>query len=636
MTSPLRYFVELSPAGAAYEGRIHRGQADRSHPFTAPALGRDAKIPGWPGDLGTLLEGLAAPDEEFVHAFDARLQIELGKHLWTQTFGQIENLGFEDEADVEVQIVTEDEHVARLPWALLNRRGLFLCALGWSVSLTRPAVEQMDYLLPPSPKLLVVAPEPAGWPATRAASHLEELERMLGEADHRFRFGNKLLRVDDWDDIGPALEGFQPDLLYYYGHGKGDLDSSCLVFIRGTDHEPREVPVADFAQKLHRAAGPQLLFAYVNCCQGDAGGLLGAGWQLGELVPAVVTNRTVTYVTTAQAQALELWRDLLLRGEPPHRTVSMLHARIETPGQSFNNTRWMNPVLHRRYASWTANPPQPRSLVDRDPHWNVKLDRSNQFARVYTETSLMLHEKRPRALAYFWYGEEGQGVALFHQRLQVELQELMKGALLLEVKPRWPDELRNSYRSFADMLVEACEIQDLSVFSAWVRAQSQFDRRRSPLIHVRHDPLRYGDVVKPSDLKTYLELWNERLAPALAEANAFGLVGVSFLAQKNPAQLRDLLREALAELDLDDVLYQVLDELEDLVLDDLVKFLRTHNVPMPRGARRDKLLIHILEKTGGQYEMTLEELKRVVDLGLDDEAEAAAEPAPKSKKEPEW
>jgi len=637
MTEPERWFVELWMEGGSHQGRIHRGSSDRGFSFEAPALGPDATIPGWPETLGTLLERLLKLDVSFERIFDERLQVELGKHLWTQTFGRIDNLDFPEEGDVEVQIVTEDEHLARLPWVLLNRRGPFLCACGWSVALTRSAAGQEDYILSPSPKMLIVAPEPVGpgLPPTHAASHVEDLERMLCEADHRLQRGKNLQVVSGWDEVGPALQQLQPHLLYYYGHGRGSAARSRLVFTRSSDPKPLEVPVADFAHELRRFAGPQLLFAYINCCQGDAGGLLGAGWQLGEVVPAVVTNRTLAYVPAARAQGLELWRALLIEGDPPHSAVANLHARLEIPEQSFGNTRWMNPVLHRRYARWISTPPRRRSRLDRDPHWNVKLDRSNQFGRVFNDTDLMLYEKRPRVLAYIWYGEEGQGVDLFHQRFQVELQERLKKALLLEVKPEWPQELRNPYRSFADMIAHACDIQDLSDFTAWVRSEGQIDRRRTPLVHVRHEPLNQGEAVKPSTLKTYLEWWNKQLVPCLEEAKAFGLLGISFLAQKNPARLRDRLNQELGGLDLDDVTFTVLDELEELVLQDLRTFLKGHHVALPPSLR-DNVLARILEKTGGRYEMTLEELKRVVDKAWDDEDQAEEPVAQPGDNEDDW
>ncbi len=629
-----RVFIEIQSRGNTYLGRIHRGDASRDFDLDDMDLGpSSAPFPGRPHTLGALVERLARLDEAFARELDERFQMEIGKHLYAQTLGRVDALELPEEGDVDVQIVTEDEHIARLPWVLLNRRGPFLCACGWSVALTRSAADQEDCELHPSPRMLIVAPEPPGWQPTQAAAHLEELEGMLCEADPRLKRDRNLKVIRGWHEVGPALEELQPHLLYYYGHGKGGPATSRLLFTSPSGQD-LEVPIADLTQTLRRSAR-QLLFAYVNCCQGDAGGLLGAGRQLLEVAPAVVTNRTVAYISTARAQALELWRAILLRGEAPHQALATLHARIETAGHSFANTRWMNPVLHRRYARWASSPPRPRSRMKHDPHWHVKLDRSRQFGQVFTDTEQMLREKKPRVLAYIWYGEEGQGVDLFHQRLQVELQQRLERARILEIKPRWPEELQNPYRSFEDMITEACDLRDISELTAWIRADSQRDRRATPLLHVRHEPLRSGEPVKPSDLSTYLEWWNDHLVPILVDAGAFGLLGISFLAQKNPTKLEERLREAFKELDLDDVVFDVLDELEEIDLDDLKRFLRSHRVSLPR-SMKERMLVRILEKTGGRYEMTLEELRKLVDQAWNNdegEAEGAARPA---DKEDDW
>jgi hypothetical protein len=81
----------------------------------------------------------------------------------------------------------------------------------------------------------------------------------------------------------------------------------------------------------------------------------------------------------------------------------------------------MTPVFHCHYDQWKANHPKPASRLERDPHWSLKLDRVRQFGQVFYQTSQMLQEHKPRSLAYIWYGQEGQGVDLFHKRLKFEL-----------------------------------------------------------------------------------------------------------------------------------------------------------------------------------------------------------------------
>jgi len=62
------------------------------------------------------------------------------------------------------------------------------------------------------------------------------------------------------------------------------------------------------------------------------------------------------------------------------------------------------------------------------------------------------------------------------------------------------------------------------------------------------------------------------------------------------------------EQELDGTMLHVLDEMEKLSKKDLVDFLRTHNIRLPRN-RRDGLLDEILRDTRGNYELTLEALK---------------------------
>ena len=69
-----------------------------------------------------------------------------------------------------------------------------------------------------------------------------------------------------------------------------------------------------------------------------------------------------------------------------------------------------------------------------------------------------------------------------------------------------------------------------------------------------------------------------------------------------------MMEERVEDLELDATMFQLLDEMDRLVKRDLLDFLQTHNIRLPID-RRDRVLDKILEKTDGQYEMTLEELK---------------------------
>lgn len=64
------------------------------------------------------------------------------------------------------------------------------------------------------------------------------------------------------------------------------------------------------------------------------------------------------------------------------------------------------------------------------------------------------------------------------------------------------------------------------------------------------------------------------------------------------------------ELNLKHTVFWLLDEMEKVAKKDLLLFLRTHNIRLPE-ARRDEVLKRILKKTGGRYDQTIRELKKL-------------------------
>ena len=599
--------------GDRYEGAFSR--SSRSQSLDLAGLAPGAKPFSARNDtLESVLSRLLTMDGIFIEEFNERFQLELGRYLYRETF---ERAGWSDlpiEGDVEVQILTDDEHIARLPWVLLARDGHFLSAAGWSVSLGCPGAQEEEVFLPPSPSLLIVAPEPSDQPPTRAAQHIDELETRWSAADRYLKRGENLRVVETWEELLRVLPGFKPDLLYFYGHGEGTFGSSRLLFSdpRGNT---REVPVADLAQAFREAGQDRLALAYVNCCQGDTGGLLGAGRQMGKVAAAVVTNRAVAKVSAAQTQAQEFWDALLIRGEPPHRAVAGMYSRLAILGLTFRDVRWMTPVLHRGYGVWRSSPPKPRDRTERDPNWQVTLDRLKQAGQVFLETNRMLHHRRPRALAYFWYGEEGQGVEQFRVRLRVEFLQMPAEVSFHKVEPDWPDESLERVRSYEDMMTAAFRVQDLEEVPGRIRGWTRSDSRRPALVYVCHHPLRKGGRVHPAEMGDYLEWWDRVFAARLEEAGAYGLLGVSFIAS-NPARVQQILSQSFEDLHLGRMAFHVLDEMERVALNDLVHFLNIHGVSLPRG-RSESILQEILAQTGGRYEMTLEALKDLLDRPWD-------------------
>jgi hypothetical protein len=624
----MRCFVEIKNADGQYSGAIHQGNPALARSLPDLKLGPDDEvaIQDRAYRLDALVQTLIAHQpQDLKIAYQERGQLEIGHYLYRQIFGDHPPSEFQREGDerVDLRIVTGDEHVARLPWVLLAHQGLFLSAAGWSVSLARTC-RVRDCTLPPEPKILVVAPEPEGVTHTKAQSHLETLEYRLSLYDHHLSLGDHLQVATTWEGFRQLLGEFQPHIVYYYGHGVGDRYRSRLVFATG---EGRRVdkPVADFAQCLRELEEPPRL-VYVNCCSGDAGGFLGAGWQLGEFIPAVVTNRTVAYVDAAQAQALALWQSILLDGQPPHVAMTQIRGKLVDLDLTFSDVRWLTPVIHCHYAGWKSTPPQRIAPSEHDPHWHLKLDRVVQFGTVAFQARQMLRERRPRTLAYVWYGQEGQGVDLFHKRLKVELQDdLATHAHFVQVRPEWPMDLHDPDRSFADMMSEAFDVHSLQDVPRVIRAHSRGATGRQTLVYVRHQPVRSKKVLDPGTFKAYLQWWDKRFA-SLLQDRYYALLTVSFEVD-NPAKFRKAMLEGarLYDIELSRTVFRLLDELEQVGMRDLFEFLQTHNIRLPR-AHKDRILQEILEQTNGHYEQTISALKRLVNRALDAPEEKVAAP----------
>lgn len=607
------YFLTIERHGREYRGRLRRDDSKNEVDLGEVELGPQATvdIDGKVHRLQELVDELTAFNVKFLQeSFDERGQVVLGSHLYRQTFGRLPNHWPVPaiEADVRFRVVVNDdaEDIVRLPWALLARDGTFLCANGWSVGLChRP--DAKDYELPPSPRILAVVPEPAGEEGTGAEEHLEQLEELLGSADPLLVRGEHFHVARTWEQFRDLSREIRPSVLYYYGHGEGDPASSHLLF-EGPNKELKPVPLADVAHHLRHIGGAPLL-AYINCCHGNAGGVLGAGWQLGTFIPAVLTNRTTAFQNVAQQQALEFFNATLLRGIAPHDAAAGLYSRLGDMGLSFRDVRWMTPVFHGSYNAWHANPPQPVDQSQVEPHWESRIDRDEQFSYLAFKTRKMMERRRPRWRAYIWYGQPGFGVDSFHNRVRYDLCGELEETHLHRVEPLWPDELQDPHRSFKDMVCHAFDVTSLEALPGRIRTLKRGETGRHILIIVRHSTFRRGGAtVKPSELRAYLEWWHYNVGPRLRDAGSFALLGLSFVVPE-PAKFCRVVQKTINESEVRrDV--RILDELVKITRNDLEEFLANAEIRLPARIR-DRELERILNATGGRYDETVEALREL-------------------------
>jgi hypothetical protein len=550
-----------------------------------------------------------------------RGQFEVGCYLFSQIFAVLSDTErrIVIEERVDARIVTEDEHLMHLPWSLLAAGEVFLCARGWSVSLSAALDQCADCTLSPSPKILIIAPEAPNWDPTLPEPHIKELEGLLSRVNPVHKLGKNLRWVSTWEEMLSELDTFQPDVLYYYGHGAGDARSSELLFTskpRDGSHSDgmpvteKVISAAEFASVLRGLGknGPRL--AYINCCLGDAGGRLGVGRQLSSCVPAVVTNFTTAYRESAQKQALAFWVSTLIEGASPHEAIAGIRAKsVGDLNLSYSDPRWLTPALHSSYVKWNC-----RSSVSSPPddlHWRFHLNRIHQFGQVLYQTKRLLQGRSRRSLAYMWYGLEGQGIQHFYERIEKELPAYLLDVYLSPVRPKWPDHYSPFHDSVGQMLADAFNVGKFEEVRPKINYIYADHGKRPLLLFIEHPPIEAEMNFKPERLLHYLAWLDKCLVNNLTK-NVYALIGLSFIGREPKDLRREILDQlTLSDTEFDHIDFHLLEEMKALERRDLIEFLRGLDNRWPT-SRREGILSGIISRTGGVYDRVLEELEPMI------------------------
>jgi len=620
---PIRYFVNFEPAGGSYDCLLRECHSSKSYPKFPVRLGADdaVTIKGETVTLGALIKKLAAYDErDLAHWLDDRGQLLLGSYLFDQIFQPLtesQRVRLRS-AEVEVRIVAnDDEHLARLPWAILAEGEVFLTAANWSVALSASEEECIDCMLPPSPRLLMVTPQPTGWADTEAAEHIAELELMLAVVNPLHAKGKSFRVVESWEDFKSALISFRPHIVYFYGHGTADENASRLVFAAAAGNAPLLVPAVDFAALLRSLDVDRPIIAYINCCKGEVGGLLGVGLQLRGFIPAVITNSTVARVDAAREQAKTVWKNILINGSSPHQAMISMRRPVPVSNFSFSDVRWITPVLHYRYRKWDFKAPANELRLQLKTNWENMLNRTKQTAEVILRLGSILRADSQRlSLAFLWHGLKRSGVEQFYHRLEIEVQDRFSDVAFWRIDLAWPQELYNFHRSMSDMLTQSFAVADLSDIAHQIRFEMMRQGRPSIVVFLRHPSLLPdAELSHPTQLRNYLE-WLDKNVAAHLDESACLLIGLGFEeseadALKSSSVFKRESFQPVEEFEFGWLSFYVLEELGNVERRDLVDFLRTQNFRLPVGIR-DQTISQILAKTGGHYEPVLDQLREII------------------------
>lgn len=635
------YYIEIKKNKDIYQVSIFRNRiklrefAPPLHPSAQVEL-KDVKY-----SLGDVVRALSESDldSKINDVLDERGQHELGIYLFDVTLGQLRE---NDKADfaydgenTEIRIITQDEFIARLPWVLLTFKDIPLSLKRYAISITHDRLEHKA-CLSPIPSLLIVMPNPNTHPFedTFSQSHYEDIEKHLNPVYGGFKH-KKLKFVTTYEAFERTVKEFEPQVIYYYGHGEGNRHSSGLVFC-DINNNPEIKPISDITVLLNQLEKPPV-FVYLNCCYGDSGGLLGCGLQLRSKVPAILTNRTIAHIEIAQKQAELILKDVLVNGKEPHKAATAMYSNLSVTGGTTGDIRWMTPVIHCNYTDWAHKPSvRKENPWKYDSFWDVKLDRVKQFGTLHSQTIMMLKYKKPRGLAFLWYGAENSGLQIFHERLKVELPVFLNNYYIKEIKPAWPFEFADPARSYSDMLSQAFSVHNFDDIPDEIRSWTKGKEGIQSLIIIRHQTI-IDKTITPARIEDYLSWWNRYFA-LRQESSHFFIICFSFLVD-SPTKYQKYIDEktTFKEIDLENLLFWLLDEMGDVDKQDLKRFLRTHNISIPTGGHSiDAILDAIIRESGGEFEATLDLLKRVVENGISELKVTIIKKSEKDEEEPDY
>ena len=602
-------FFEIKSYKDQYHAKIWQFKSDRAISINNIRIGKNERpFRDYNWSLENIVDAIIKFSSDDLAVLDERVQIELGQYIFDETINRLNN-SLKDqiltEKNVDIRIIANDEWIACLPWHLIAHRGIFKSTSGWSISISGNCCTSLCELSP-SPKILIIAPEPEQLPHTNASTHIDDIVKVLAVHDELLTIENHINIVYSWDEFVKRIDKLTPDIVYYYGHGILEGRVTRLAFCSNNNKSLIKKPITDFALKI-RKLNKKPMIVYINCCHGDIGDFLGIGNQLCNWVPVIVSNRTISHVSVAQSQALNFLYNIIIQSISPHQAIARLHTELVSHKLSTCDYRWIAPIIHVNYKEWTANPPIVKDRLSGDPYWELKVDRVSQYNAVIAQTRLMIREKRPKSLIYVWYGQEGQGIELFHKRLLVELRDELRGNTFVnQIRPRWPEHLDNYHESFSDIYAEAFEVNSIEAVPARIRAMNH---GRQTLIYVSHEPVVSTYLINPESLKKYVQWWDIEFASKL-ERKQFALLTVSFIVKNPFIFLEEIEKEKIEELNTKNSVFWLLDEMEEIARKDLNRFLHTHNINLPED-KRDEVLNNILRKTNGKYEQTIEELKKL-------------------------
>ena len=544
--------------------------------------------------------------------FDDSKQLHLGHFLYEQTLGQCEARLPDLGSKVELIVITTDPFIQQLPWTILSRdKRSFLIMDDWTINLATKRVN-LPITFAEVPSLLVICPEPESrhFPSTQGRLHAEDLQRSLATYSRALDSPKYFSLAETWDECVQRLQSQHWDMVYFYGHSKGGEHGSQLVFAN-KDGQAELYSVMALA-KLLKKSPPDVL--YINACQSGSLSAAGAANQLGECVPALVVNRTDALISDAKKQA-SVFFHALQQYYPPHEALAEAYR---TSSAKMTSTSWMTPLLFQHYVKWTFVDSNTQQLSEHDPNWRLRLDRFDQTAQLRARVSDMMKFKHPLAMFCFWFGGQGQGVELYHDRIPVEIED--GGISVVSRSFRWPECFDDFDCNFEQMILDGLSTDKIRRLDMIHKVLDQHQSsNKKVLLHCRFKTLRlppHGHVYL-EHIEEFLFWWNDRMMPILREHKMSVILAVGYELDKEiPTFANDVQEEFEKRPMDDDFMPLLLPELPAINDEHVIEFLKlkVKNLRFDDAKQRKRFVQDLLKKNKveGNYEKTLRILQTVV------------------------
>ncbi len=252
---------------------------------------------------------------------------------------------------LRLRICTAVPKLLSLPWRLLSWEGYFLADHNWTMELVPAVKVETRVKLTVPCKLLIVAPQYRGMMDIGTTRHLSALNAALTENLPNWKSELLWREVQTRQQMANALSGMQPDILYYFGHGSVTAGGLPSLDLGAASDDVDHLLLSDLLRLL-QGNPPQVV--WLNGCMTGAEGFYGAGHQLGQTVPIVISQRTTAFSGHAAQLAQSFFQRFLLDGKEPALALHHLDDLY-----SRTDFQWCTTLFHTSYAICDIQTQQP-------------------------------------------------------------------------------------------------------------------------------------------------------------------------------------------------------------------------------------------------------------------------------------